>query len=60
MATSSIYKEVRIKGKNLSRNFVKALENAEKLDSKKVVISKRVQELKGDSIKKIFGISGEL
>lgn len=55
MATSSIYKEVRIKGKALGRNFVKALENAENLPAKEVIMSKRVQEIKGESIKKMFG-----
>lgn len=55
MATSSIFKDVRIKGKNLGRNFVKALENAEKMPVKEVILSKRVQEVKGESIKKLFG-----
>lgn len=54
MATSSIYKEVRVKGRGFCRNFVKALENAEKADGKSVVPSKRIIEVKGDSIKKMF------
>lgn len=55
MATSSIYKEVRIKGRALGRNFVRALENAENMPVKEVLISKRVQEIKGESIKEMFG-----
>ncbi|NLL53425.1 MAG: hypothetical protein GX248_12065 [Peptococcaceae bacterium] len=55
MATSSIFNDVRIKRKSLGRNFVKALENAEKIPTKDVILSKRVQEVKGESIKKLFG-----
>jgi len=54
MATSSIYKEVRVKGKGFCRNFINALENAENVVAKEVVISKRVQEVEGDSIRKMF------
>ena len=54
MATSSIYKDVRIKGKKLSHNFINAIECAEKETGKNVAMSKLVQEVKGDSIKKMF------
>lgn len=59
MATSSIYKEVRVRKRELCRNFVKALENAENVVGKEVVLSKRIQEIKGDSIKKMFNKTGE-
>lgn len=55
MATNSIYKEMRIKDRKYCRNFVAALENAEKKSGKDVVPSKRIQEIRGDSIKKMFG-----
>ena len=54
MATNSIYKEMRVKNRNCCRNLVTALENAEKRSSKVVVISKRIQEIKGDALKKMF------
>lgn len=50
MATSSIFKEVRVKG----RTFIKALENAENATTKEVAFSKQVREVKGDDIKKMF------
>jgi len=55
MATNSIYKEMRVKNTGYCRNFVAALENAEKKSSKDVVLSKRIQELRGDILKKMFG-----
>lgn len=55
MATSSIFKDVRVKRKSLGRNFVRALENAESMPAKEIVMSKRVQEIKGESIKRLFG-----
>lgn len=54
MATNSIYKEMRIKGRKNCRNLITALENAEKITSKEITPSKRIQEVKGDSIKKMF------
>jgi len=54
MATNSIYKELRIRDRYQCRNFVAALENAEKKRSKEITPSKRIQEIKGDSIKKMF------
>jgi hypothetical protein len=55
MATNSIYKEMRVKSKRYCRSFVAALENAKMKSSKNVVPSKRVQELRGDILKKMFG-----
>lgn len=45
---------MRVKDRKYCRNFVAALENAEKKSSKDVVASKRIQELKGDILKKMF------
>ncbi|KLU60732.1 hypothetical protein CEB3_c31150 [Peptococcaceae bacterium CEB3] len=56
MATSSVYKQVRVKGRGFCRNFVKALESAERISGKDVTCSKRVQEVKGDNIRKMFRI----
>ena len=55
MATNSIYKEMRIKDRKYCRNFVAALENAEKKSGKDVVPSKRIQEIRGNILKKMFG-----
>lgn len=55
MATNSIYKEMRVKDRKYCRNFVAALENAEKKSGKNVTFSKRVQEVRGDSLRKMFG-----
>lgn len=55
MATNSIYKEMRVKDRKYCRNFVAALENAEKKSSKDVVVSKLVKEIKGDNLRKMFG-----
>lgn len=54
MATNSIYKEMRVKDRKYCRNFVAALENAEKKSGKNVTFSKRVQEVRGDSLKRMF------
>jgi hypothetical protein len=59
MATSSIYKEVRVKSRRLCRNFVNALESAENITGKEVLLSKRFQEVKGDNIRKMFNKIGE-
>lgn len=55
MATNSIYKEMRVKDRKYCRNFVAALENAEKKSGKAIVPSKRIQEIRGDSLRKMFG-----
>lgn len=55
MATRSIYNNVNIKDKSLSRALVSALESAQKKKSKNVVLQKQCIELKGEKIKDIFG-----
>lgn len=55
MATKSILKSVDIKDRRLCRQFVKALEYAEKKKSIHVEISKPVREVRGNDIKELFG-----
>lgn len=55
MATKSICKNVSIRSVSLSRKLINALENAKDKESKEVVISKECRELKGESIKLLFG-----
>lgn len=55
MATKSITKNVVLRAKPLAKNFIRAVENAEGKSSKTVVMSKTVHELKGQTLKDIFG-----
>lgn len=55
MATKSITKNVVMRTKPLARNFVHALENAEGKSSKKVVVDKTVHEIKGETLREMFG-----
>ena len=55
MATKSITKNVVLRTKPLAKNFIRAVENAENKSSKTVVMSKTVHELKGQTLKEIFG-----
>ena len=55
MATKSIYKNVSLKNKTLTRGLILALENAMNKQEKEVQISKSVKEIKGNDLKKIFG-----
>lgn len=55
MATKSILKNVDIRDKNLSKNFVDALENAHKKTAKNVVLSKKCTNVNRQDIKKMFG-----
>lgn len=55
MATKSITKNVVLRSKPLARNFIRAVENAEGKASKTVAVSKTVHELKGQTLKDIFG-----
>jgi len=54
MATSSIYVNVRVKKKADSRKLVLALEHAAGKKAKKVVLSRPVEEVKGEKIKALF------
>ena len=51
MATKSFLKNISIKNKNDSRNFVKALEKAETKPNKKAVV-----QVNGNEIKKYLGL----
>ncbi|MEA1959965.1 MAG: hypothetical protein U9N81_01515 [Bacillota bacterium] len=55
MATKSIYKNVVIKDKRLSKNLLSALENAQNKGSKDVQLSKSYREIKKSQIKELFG-----
>ena len=51
MATKSIYKNVNLKNKTLTRGLVLALENAMDKKGKEVQLQKAFEEVKGDKIK---------
>ena len=55
MATKSITKNVVMRTKPLARNFVHALENAEGKSSKEVIVDKTVHEIKGETLREMFG-----
>lgn len=55
MATKSIYKNVNLKNKTLTRGLILALENAMDKQEKEVQISKSVKEIKKNDIMRIFG-----
>lgn len=55
MATKSIYKDITIRDKALSRNLLHALDSAQNNKSKTVVLTKKCQEVKGSKIKDLFG-----
>ncbi len=55
MATKSFMKNVMIRQKPLAQNFIRAVENAQNKHSKVVVMTKSIQEIHGEALKKIFG-----
>lgn len=55
MATSSIYHSVTIRDKNLCKALITALENSKSTTNKTVIMSKKVQEIRGEDILKLFG-----
>jgi len=54
MATSSIFKTVRIRNKSDAKNLVTALERAKGKSAKEVHSSKMHREVKGEDIVKMF------
>lgn len=55
MATKSFLKNITIKDKKSTENFIAALENASNKKAKKVVIDKRVEDITDkEQIRKIF------
>lgn len=54
MATKSILKDINIRDKQLAKRFVNALENAENMKSKEVLMSKNVNNITKSQIKMIF------
>lgn len=55
MATSSIYHNVIIKDRKMCNALITALENAKENKHKEVYLSKKIEEVKGETIKKLFG-----
>lgn len=56
MATKSIYKNVNLKSKVLTKGLVEALEHAEEKKGKEVQLKKCFEEVKGNDLKTLFGI----
>ncbi len=56
MATKSILKNVNIKGRSQVKNLANALEYAETRPAKIVTLSKALNEVKGENVKKFFGV----
>lgn len=54
MATSSIYKEVRIKDKHIGHSLAVALENAKSVKTKPVTFQRVPQRVMQKDIKKFF------
>lgn len=54
MATKSILKNVNIKGGAQTRALLHALEHAEQHRGKEVVLSRSVEEIRGDDVCKFF------
>ena len=55
MATKSIYKNVRVRDKNLGRSLANALENSRESKAPKVIFQRTPQHVSKDDIKKFFG-----
>ena len=55
MATKSFLKVVRIDNRGMVKSLVSALENAEKKSAKGVVLTRPLEEVKGECIKLFFG-----
>lgn len=56
MATKSIYKNIKIKDRIMCRDLVSALENAHAKQSTPVNFQRRVRDVRGEDIKKLFGV----
>ena len=55
MATKSFLKDITLKNKKSAESFLNALEYAERKKAKKVVLDKRVEEVKDSAtIKRMF------
>ncbi len=55
MATNSLYNNIKVKDVRFCKSLIKAMEVSEQNDGKKVVMSKRVENLDKEKIKAIFG-----
>lgn len=59
MATSSIYRDVKIRDKHLGRSLATALENAKSVKTKSVTFQRTPQRVEKKDIKKFFGENDE-
>ena len=55
MATKSFLKDVVIRDRSQAKQLLSALENADKKIAKEVILSKSLEEVRGNNIKKLFG-----
>lgn len=55
VATNSLYNNIKVKDVRFCKSLIKAMEVSEQNDGKKVVMSKRVENLDKEKIKAIFG-----
>ena len=55
MATNSIMRRIVVKDKRFGRQLLNALENASRVKSKEVHLTKKHREVKGEQIKDLFG-----
>lgn len=55
MATSSIFHNVNVREKSLSKALITALERSKGIKSKEVYLSKKIEEVKGEDIRRLFG-----
>ena len=54
MATKSITKNIDIREKRLAHSFAKAMERSERKNPREIVYSRKLVEVKGDSLKEMF------
>ena len=56
MATKSILKDVEINEKKLAEGLLSALDNAANKSAKEVKLQRQLREVKGEDIKRLFGV----
>ena len=55
MSTGSIFNSIKVKDRNFCRSLIKSMEESKSYPEKKVVMSKAVEDLDKEKIKKLFG-----
>jgi len=56
VATKSILKDVEINEKKLAEGLLSALDNAANKSAKEVKLQRQLREVKGEDIKRLFGV----